>query len=443
MIRSLRLRLLVAAVLAVAFALLLVGFGLSRVFSSYVADRYRADMSAIIDQLAASLEVGKNGFSLSAEPSDPRFDLPGSGLYWQVRPASGEVLQSRSLWDIELPAGDIPPGPYGFCEAVGPDGDAVLVEEREVVLETSSGPLTFTILAGFDRKMIDQALADYHGSLWAMLVLTACVLICAAVLQVAVGLAPLWRLQSAVARVRSGLADQVTGEGPSELMPLVGELNHLLKDRETAIARARARASDLAHGLKTPLTVLSQLADNFSDRDRLLVRQQVELIRQRADRQLQSARLGVEQMTQTDLALLTGKLVSVLQPVTVPRGIAWSVSIDEGLMVEMDPADLAEALGNVLDNATRFANSLIAIKATRQAETGDTVRLDIDDDGPGVDEAALAGIVTRGVHLEEGEGTGLGLAITAEILAAYGGQIAILRAPIGGLRISLTLPART
>lgn len=438
MSQSLRLRLLAGAVLAIAFILLLVASGLSRIFSNYVADRYRGEMSAVIDQLAAGIDYRGGKARLTEEPGDPRFELPGSGLYWQVVGENGVIFRSRSLWDIALSPDSLLIGPYGFRQAEGPDGAPLLVQLREIELETPEGNRPLTLLAAFDRKVIDDAISEYHGAMTIMLVLTAAVLLAAAFMQIGIGLAPLSRLQDGLALVRSGRTDQLPDAGPTELRPLVSELNGLLKERETAVERARARASDLAHGLKTPLTVLLQLADNLPDRERTMIRQQVDLIRQRSDRQLQSARLGVEQMAQTGLASLAGKLISVLAPVTAARDVTWKVELDEKLTVDMDPADLAEALGNVLDNATRFAVSEIRLTAERQAGY---IRLDIEDDGPGVDDVALPGIATRGVHLSDDEGTGLGLAITADILAAYGGSIVFSKAAAGGLKVSLLLPA--
>jgi signal transduction histidine kinase len=440
MMQSLRLRLVIGAVLAIAFVLLLVGFGLSRVFSTYAADRYRSDMSAIMDQLAASIEIRKGKPVVTDEPSDPRFKLPGSGLYWQVISEDGKVIRSRSLWDVELSLAALRAGPYRFREAEGPDGALILVDIRRIDLETDGGIHPFTLLAAFDRKVIDDAISQYHGSIAVMLAATAGVLFAAAFLQIGIGLAPLSRLQADLIRIRAGLLDQFEGEGPTELKPLVLELNQLLKERETAVERARARASDLAHGLKTPLTVLLHVADGLPGPEKALIRQQVDLIRQRADRQLQSARLGVEQMAQTGLSSLTGKLVSVLLPVTTARSIDWDVRLDDSLTADMDPADLAEALGNVLDNATRFAKGVIAVSAARE---GEVIRLDVEDDGPGVDDSALADIVGRGVHLGEGEGSGLGLAISAEVLSAYRGGLSFGRSPLGGLKVTLLLPARS
>lgn len=438
MSQSLRLRLLLGAVMAIALVLLLVGLGLSRVFSSYASDRYRADLFAVMDQLAANIDLTGNEPTIGTEPSDPRFELPGGGLYWQVVGEAGLVIRSRSLWDVALDTKALKYGLYGFREAVGPDGAIISVEQRRIEVETPEGLRPFTILAAFDRQVIDNAISDYHESLTIMLAMTAGVLFAAAFMQIGIGLAPLSRLQAQVALVRSGLSDEVQGDGPTELTPLVRELNQLLAERETAIERARARASDLAHGLKTPLTVLLQLAENLPERERSLIRQQVDLIRQRADRQLQSARLGVEQMAQTGLASLTGKLVSVLLPVTAARDIAWNVNIDEHLTADMDPADLAEALGNVLDNASRFARTVIVVSARRHEQS---IRVDVEDDGPGVAEGDLKQIVGRGVHLESDHGTGLGLAITADVLAAYGGSISFAASELGGLQVSLLLPA--
>ena len=164
----------------------------------------------------------------------------------------------------------------------GPDGAPLLVQMRKVDLETPEGGRGLTLLAGFDRLVIDQAISEYHGAMIIMLVLTAAVLLAAAFLQIGIGLAPLSRLQSGLSLVRSGRTDHLPEGGPTELRPLVSELNGLLKERETAVERARARASDLAHGLKTPLTVLLQLADGLPQRERDMIRQQVDLIRQRS-----------------------------------------------------------------------------------------------------------------------------------------------------------------
>lgn len=440
MIASLRIRLALGAFAAIVFILLMLGYGLSRVFSAYVAERYRVEMSGIVDQLVAGLELRDGKVLLEKTPTDPRFTLPGSGRYWQVLAQTGEVLRSRSLWDVDLPAAALVPADHGFLAAQGPDGANLFVYRRSVSLDEPHGSSNFALSAAFDRVEFDDAVAQFHSAMTLMLVLSATVLVAAAIFQVGVGLAPLARLQQRVGLVRAGQANSVDDVGVSELGPLVSELNLLLTERATAVERARARASDLAHGLKTPLTVLLQLADQLPPGEKDLARQQVDLIRQRADRQLQSARLGVEQMGLTELGPLVGKLVMVLKPITEPLGIDWQIRIPAGLAVDMDAADFAEALGNVLDNATRFARSEIRITALAEDKAAVVT---VEDDGPGVAEANLAILPSRGVHLGDDEGgSGLGLSITAEILSAYGGTLELGRSYLGGLSVRLLVPLR-
>jgi len=248
---SLRIRLALGGFVAIVFILLLLGYGLSRVFSGYVAERYRVEMTTIVDQLAADLDLRNGEPVLDKTPTDPRFSLPGSGRYWQVQAETGEVLRSRSLWDVDLPADAQLPAEYGFLTAEGPDGAGLFVYRRTISLEAPAGARRFTLSAAFDRAELDVALAEFHGTMALMLVLSAAVLVAAAIFQVSVGLAPLARLQQRVGLVRAGHANSVDDVGVSELRPLVSELNLLLAERETAVERARARASDLAHGFKT------------------------------------------------------------------------------------------------------------------------------------------------------------------------------------------------
>lgn len=438
MIHSLRIRVVLGSFVAIVFILLVLAYGLSRVFSGYVAERYRVEMAGIVDQLAAGLAMHDGKAVLDTMPTDPRFTLPGSGRYWQVAPQDDEALRSRSLWDVDLPTAALAPAGYQFFAAKGPDGADLFVYQRTVSLDEPQGPQRFVLSAAFDRVEFDDAVAEFHSAIAWMLALSAAVLVAAAVFQVGVGLAPLMQFRQRVGLIRSGEANAVEDVGVSELRPLVAELNLLLKERETAVERARARASDLAHGLKTPLTVLLQLADHLPAAEKDLARQQVDLIRQRADRQLQSARLGVEQMSVTQLSALVGKLVMVLRPITEPRGIAWHVSLPSSLAVDVDAADYAEALGNVLDNASRYAQAEIRVSG---AVIDGAAVVSVEDDGPGLSDAALAILPSRGVHLgDEASSSGLGLSITADILSAYGGTLALGRSDLGGLCVRLEVP---
>lgn len=445
MMRSLRLRLAVGAVIAIGLVVLVVWLSLGRFFTDYVVARYRGEMATIIDTLAAELAVRDGELALGRGPADPRFDLPTGGRYWQISPLKGKAMRSRSLWDTTIDVSTSTDSPYeGFSISEGPDGQPLLVQSQVLSLGANAPSVRFVASAAFPQKELDAALGDFQGRLRLMLVATAGVLAAGAFFQGALGLVPLRRLSERAAAVRAGRARDFGTAGPSEMQPLVSEINLLLEEREVAVERARARASDLAHGLKTPLTVLAQLAEHLPPEERKLALRQVELARQRADRQLQAARMGVERMATTSIMGLGGKLVSVLRPVTAERDIAWRVSIDSSLSLDVDPADLAECLGNLLDNAAKWARSFIRFSAHRSK---DEIAILIEDDGPGIAEQDRESILQRGARLDnaddrEPDGTGLGLAISADIADAYGASLTLGQSDLGGLKAMLTFPVK-
>lgn len=440
MTRSLRFRLAIGALMAIAVALSLAWFVLGHLFEDYVADQYANEMSAVSDTLAARLAIEQGQFSLAGGPSDPRFQIPVGGRYWQISPDNGQApLRSNSLWDLELSKSLFSNDLYcGFYQAEGPDGQTILVAMKEMAVAEGAEQRRFTIYTAFSKSDMEEALANYHRPLMLMLLATGCLLLLAAFLQGFLGLRPLVRLRQEVADIRAGRSANIAAEGPSEVTPLVNEINLLLSERETAVERARARASDLAHGLKTPLTVLSHLVEGLPENKREIALEQIELVRQRADRQLQAARMGVEQMTTTSLLRISGKLVTVLKPVTSDRDITWDMDINPSLMVCADPADLAEAIGNLLDNAVRFARRRIEIRASKLDET---ITLRVGDDGPGIHPERYAAVLKRGVSgTENSPGSGLGLAISGDIATAYGGELSLGKSRLGGLEAILTLP---
>jgi signal transduction histidine kinase len=441
MIRSLRLRLAIGAIVAIVVSLLMVWVGLGQLFTDYVVDRYRTEMTVLADSIAAGIAIKDGKLTISPRPSDPRLKLPAGGRYWQVDAIGRASERSRSLWDTAIDPNGLGPAVFGsFRSYSGPDGAEIYVAEQKSSLGEGPDALSFTVYTAFPKSELEDALSSFHGELRRMLFLTACVLIIAAIIQAAVGLAPLRRLAKTVGEVRAGRLSSLGDDGPREVQPLIGEINLLLHERETAIERARSRASDLAHGLKTPLTVLAQLATRMDPQSADLALRQIDAVRQRADRQLQAARLGVERMASTDVGALTGKLVAVLRPVTDPAGIDWQVEMSGDLVVAADPADLAEAIGNILDNATKWARSAIAVSVSRE---GEDVLVVIGDDGPGVAEADIARIFERGVH-DEGVsgGSGLGLSIARDIAEAYGASLTFGRSAFGGAEVRIVFPSR-
>ena len=441
MIRSLRLRLALGALVAIGLSLAVVWVALSRLFTDYVVNQYLTEMTVLSDSLAASATVKDGKLGLTATPSDPRLHLPAGGRYWALEENAVILERSRSLWDTTISEGMMKPSAHPpFLEAAGPDGQTMLVLAQDSVLGESKGGRSFCIYTAFPKAELEAALTGFHSELLRMLLVTAGLLAVAATAQSVVGLAPLNRLRQKVTDIRSGALTRMTDEGPAEVRPLVREIDLLLQERDEAIERARSRASDLAHGLKTPLTVISQLASCMEPASAEMTLRQVDLIRQRADRQLQAARLGVERMLSADVGELAGKLIQVLKPAR-DAPLDWSLDIRGDVRVEADPADLAEALGNILDNASKWARSEIAVNVERQ---GDDVVATISDDGPGIPPADQAAALQRGIHGKSASGgSGLGLAITADIAEAYGATLTLGKATTGGLEVALRFPVKS
>jgi signal transduction histidine kinase len=441
MIQSLRFRLAVGAVVAIGLSLAATWFALSRLFTDYVVDQYLSEMTVLADSLTAAVIVDGDRATLTTIPSDPRLSLPGGGRYWALEEGGVIRERSRSLWDMTFSRADMKPSSYvPFLETAGPDGELMLVLAQESGLGLGQRTKNFSVYTAFPKLELQTALKSFNSELLRMLSVTAALLVLAAIVQAIVGLSPLARLRRKVAAIRFGGITRMGEEGPSEVRPLVREIDLLLQEREEAIGRARSRASDLAHGLKTPLTVISQLVAEMEPKSAEMIFQQVDLIRQRADRQLQAARLGVERMMSSDLGELSGKLIQVLKPARADPEIDWQLDVRGDVRVEADPADLAEALGNVLDNASKWARTTIVVTVARE---GDEVTVRIADDGDGIPQEELIVALARGKHSKDSNGgSGLGLAITADIADAYGAALSLEKTSLGGLEVTLRFPVK-
>jgi signal transduction histidine kinase len=434
-------RLAIGAVVTICLALALIWISLLDIFANYVGERYETEMSVLSDNIASNVVFADNHFKLAHEPQDPRFSTPAGGRYWQISAEGQDPIRSGSLWDVVVdPAQLSQRDPLGFQRMEGPDGEMILVYAARLQLSDAAGAgnKPFYVYTAFPMSELTRSLDDFLHMLTVMISISAAFMLISAMLLATVGLRPLDRLYEAVADIRAGRTRTMTEDVPTETLPLVREINLLLDEKENAVERARARASDLAHGLKTPLTVLAHLAQKLPPEDRETALKQVDLIRQRSDRQLQSARLGVEQMSSTRVCDITMKLAQVLKPVTSTKGLVWTILIDPEIVVATDPADLAEAIGNVLDNACKWATSRIVVNAMQVERWTDIL---IADDGPGTSEANYERILKRGGYLGfTDDATGLGLAISSDIAAAYGGSLSLARARIGGLEVCLRFP---
>lgn len=440
--RSLWFRLSAAAALFVSLALIFVWFSLSRLFENHVMAQYERELVSVIDTLAANLDSGNAGLKLASEPADPRFSIPAGGRYWQVWLKGAPLLRSRSLWDTEIKYSEQEEG-YDHLTAIpGPSGDPILALSQKLSIEASKGALDVVVTAAADKSDMDAALASFSRSLITMLALTAILLLSALGLQVFFGLRPLEELRDAVARVRTGGASRIDDTGPSEVRPLVSEINTLLLGERAAVERAKARASDLAHGLKTPLTILGQIGETLTGREQAeaadQIEEQVGLIRSRIDRQLALSRIAATGKERVEAKEIIEKLLAAMRKMPSAQPISWRADIPARLAAAADPGDFAEAVGNVLDNARLHAKADISVTAL---EEGAVLRLSVEDDGNGIAEADHGRVLARGQRLDESsEGAGLGLAITSDILRAYGGALSLDRAAIGGLKVTMEWP---
>ena len=440
--RSLWFRLFSAAALFVSLALVIVWFALSRLFEQHVMEQYELELVSVMDTLAANLDGNGDGLKLASEPADPRYSIPAGGRYWQVWLKGAPLLRSRSLWDTEIKYSEQEEG-YGHLTAIeGPSGAPILALSQKLNIEGSKGAFDVVVTAAADKADMDAALASFNKSLFSMLTLTAMLLLSALGLQVFFGLRPLDNLRDAVARIRTGDASRIDESGPSEVRPLVSEINTLLLGERAAVERAKARASDLAHGLKTPLTILGQIGESLTGREQAeaadQISEQVDLIRSRIDRQLALSRIAATGKDRVEAKGIVEKLLAAMRQMPSSQPISWHSDIPAHLAAAVDTGDFAEAVGNVLDNARLHAKSRISVTAKEQ-DMG--LRLIMEDDGEGIAEADYGRVLARGQRLDESsEGSGLGLAITSDILRAYGGALSLDRAAIGGLKVSMDWP---
>lgn len=447
--RSLRLRLLVAAAISLTVALLLAGAALVGVFERYVVRRVAAELDTYVRQLAATVSLSSDGsLQIGRQLADPRFDAPLSGVYWQVSDdATGAKLRSRSLWDhvIELPNDSLEPGGVHRHDLPGPNGETLFVSERGVIFTIGDERHLLRIIAGVDRKEIIEGRSEFAGDVAQSLAILASGLLLAAWGQIAIGLRPLEAVRRSVNAVRSGEQKTVLIEGPDEIMPLVAEVNSLLEAKAKALDAAKARAANLAHALKTPLTVLATDADRLSRKGEIEIASELHDLaigmRRQIDRELSRARVQSAAATAKQSTVVRDVIEGVIRTLSrSPKGatVSWRIEIPNNIKTSLAEEDAAELFGVLLDNALKWSRSEVRVAAAG----GDRLCVNIEDDGPGVSADQLAKLGQKGIRLDETiEGSGLGLAIAADILEAYGGELRFRTLQPHGLQVAVALPA--
>lgn len=458
--RSLRVRLLWLTLVGMALALSVTGVALTLLFKQHVVSQFQAALGRQLDQLIVELEFDANGQPLVDTHAmlDPRLLKPYSGLYWQidVLPDDGSVqtgvLRSRSLWDADLlAAGTLfaQPGLRVAGETIGPAKESLLVLQQ-IVSSPDFLDRNFRIIVAGDLRHNLDATERFGQTLAIALILLFILLALAALAQVGIGLRPLRDLQQALKRVRDGQAEQLIGHFPQEVQPLVDDFNQVLHANAAVVQRARTQAGNLAHALKTPLAILENEADHaLACRSVIpleMVKEQLAQIRRHVDWHLQRARAAATRglpRQQTDAGQCVTGLLRVLERVHAERVITAELVMNGGpLLFAGEQQDLQEMLGNLLDNAFKWACSRVQVTLTADSEAHQLL-IKIEDDGPGIDPAMLDFVRQRGMRLDENTpGSGLGLAIVQELVQHYQGRLKLEnRKDAAGLSVTVQLPS--
>lgn len=442
---SFRTRLIVGAAIWIIAGLAVSGFLLSELFKAHVTQQFDDELHGHAAELAALIELTPDDkLVLHRRLSDPRFLPKDSGFYWRVEAQSGQAVTSPSLAGRDLPLpGPFPPsGAERHVFVEGPSGQLRLVERS---VATPNGP-PLRLGIGVDQRLLDEVLGRFNWTLFLSLTIVASGLIGAAMLQVWFGLRPLTRMRHALSAVRMGQASRLPEDLPSEVRPLAIDLNALLEGNLEMLRRARTQAGNLAHALKTPLAILTDEAERMRASGQVeaaeVIILQCERMRRQIDYQIARARAAALKRAPgvaADVRTTLDPVVAALSRLYARREVSFAVNYEDHPIVAVDGQDLSEILGNVLDNAGKWARSRTEVLVRRRGEFAEIV---IDDDGPGLPPESYEHVFGLGERLDERTpGHGLGLSIVRDLVGLYDGRVALDVAPLGGLRLTLAFPA--
>jgi signal transduction histidine kinase len=452
---SLALRLFLSATAWTVVILVATGIILSSIYRDAVERSFdrRLDvyLRTLVADVAAPEQTGDRG---APSLGEPLFELPLSGWYWQIMPlglAKPEVRSSRSLWDSALPQlrdEDATTSPDGIRRgyAAGPEEQRLRLLERTVDLGEDG---RYLIVVAGDPQEIEDETHAFDRALLVTFVTLAAVLLLITMFQVRFGLAPLKRISEALAAIRAGTAERLEGRFPVEIAPLARETNALIDANREIVERARTHVGNLAHALKTPLSVVvNEAAGRPDDPLAAKVIEQANIMRDQIVRHLERARLAARLKvvgSVTDIVPIVTALTRTMEKIHHGRGIAIDLDAPTEVHFRGERQDLEEMVGNLVDNACKWAQMRVSVEVVAERAGGAApaaVRIIVDDDGPGLNPSQRDQVARRGRRLDETKpGSGLGLSIVLELAALYGGNLQLGNAPIGGLRAELVLPA--
>ncbi len=440
--RSLTLRLALLTGLWVSIGLLVAWFLVAHEAAGALERSFDTRLIGLLDTVTGGVVTNANDTSTAALArafSDPRFDIPFSGAYWQIETAEGRVLTSPSLAGQRLPLSRMEGPGVRLLRLAGPRGQHLRLAERKLVPPRGQALLVAVAMA-HDRT--DHEIDRLTHGLALGLALLGAGLVAGTVVAVSLVLAPLRHLRGEVAALRTGKSERISTAAGAEVQPLIAEIEALVAQNRATVERARGHVGNLAHALRTALAVLRNTLERPGGADLEMAKTQLAAAEQLVAHHLARARsAALAGATASDVPPLevATEIAAALRRLFAGRALAIDVMGGAGLRVRCERQDLAEMLGNLMENACKWAASAVVVSA---AAAGADVRVVVEDDGPGLPEVAMPQALARGGRLDEAApGSGLGLAIVADLAALYGGALELAKSEQGGLAAILSLPA--
>ena len=437
---SLTRRMIGIAALWIGLLLGVGGYTLDRVLTNAITSNFDAQLDYVLTSMIGTAEIGPEGEVLfTRAPADQRFLEPYSGLYYQVSGAGFDPFPSRSLWDRRLEVREA----HNDSEAHYYDSDEFPMEKLRVIERDArlpGSPVRWRFQVAQNREVLDEQIGVLRRTLVRSFGILALGLIMLAALQAIYGLWPLRRVRRAIAAIRSGQKSRIDEKFPREIEPLTEELNDLLEHNETQAEEARRHAGNLAHALKTPLTVVNNAATAQSPDLADTVIREARTMRRQVDHHLARARaIGRRSSTQARSPVWPS-LESVERAVSrLYENVTIDIAGHKQATVKVERQDLDEMLGNLIENAAKYGHGRVFVTVKT---TPDCVEIEVEDDGAGIPAEERATIFDRGARLDTGKpGTGLGLAIVRDVAQIYGGSVHLEESEdLGGLLARLKLP---
>lgn len=450
-LRSLTFRVIALSTIWAVLALVVIFTLITTLYRQASERGFDSLLSAHLFNLIGSVGVSEQGVLTGApDLGDLRFSEPQSGWYWSVEPASKELtgnLRSSSMIKA-IPSPSVLEVPFDSefqrkYLAEGLDGEEVQVFESEFVLDAKNRIARFRVMG--NETELEQEISAFQRRLLTYLSLFGFGMIAINAIAILYGLQPLRRVRNALAMVRQGTAQRLGGRFPAEIEPLANETNALIENNKRIVERSRTQVGNLAHSLKTPLAVLLNEGRALGGDKGKLITEQATSMQQQVEYYLQRARMAAQRdsvVYRTPVKPLVQRMVRVMEKLNPKIDLRLTLPQEEVIFAG-EREDLEEVLGNLLENAMKWAKSVVAVTVGLVADeegNASLFEISIEDDGPGIPEGKAREALKRGKRLDESKpGTGLGLAIVADLVNEYGGKLALERATLGGLKAGIVL----